>query len=81
MTRLSIKGTPFVPEIVLTQAKGRVARKINSAKMGLSIAVIRAEAREREPSVMQYKKWLQGIGSIVNNRHMILEDQVIDWLK
>ena len=80
MTKLSIKGTPFDPDEVLTQAKSRIAKKISSAKTGLTIAVTRAVAREKEPSVMAYKKWLRGIGIIVDNRYMVIDDLVIDWL-
>ena len=61
MTMLSLKGQPFFPTHVLAQARRRIRRKLEGAKEGIRICVIRADAKEQEPKLHQYRKWLRGI--------------------
>ena len=42
--------------------------------------VIRAEAKEQEPKLHQYRKWLRGIGYIKDNKYMTLNEGIEQWL-
>ena len=80
MTMLSLKKQPFFPTHVLAQARRRIRRKLEGAKEGIRICVIQAEAREREPKLHQYRKWLRGIGYIRDNKYMALNEGIEQWL-
>jgi hypothetical protein len=80
MTMLSLKRQPFFPTHVLAQARRRIRRKLEGAKEGIRICVIQAEAKEREPKLHQYRKWLRGIGYIRDNRYMTLNEGIEQWL-
>ena len=63
-------------DTILSQIRRRVRRKIDSAREGLRIEVVRAEARGIEPKAHKYHKWIKGIGTIVNNRALKLHPEV-----
>ncbi len=42
--------------------------------------VVRADAKEQEPKLHQYRKWLRGIGYIRDNRYMALNEGIEEWL-
>ena len=80
MTKLSIHGTPFSTDAVLAQARRRVRKRLDFARQGLRIIAVAAEAKGREPSAPQYKKWLQGIGTVEHGALMKLTEEVARWL-
>jgi len=80
MTLLSLKKQPFFPTHVLAQARRRIKRKLEGTKEGIRICVIRADAKEQEPKLHQYRKWLRGIGYIRDNRYMALNEGIEEWL-
>ena len=80
MTMLSLKKQPFFPTHVLAQARRRIKRKLEGTKEGIRICVVRADAKEQEPKLHQYRKWLRVIGYIRDNRYMALNEGVEEWL-
>ena len=80
MTMLSLKKQPFIPTHVLAQARRRIKRKLEGAKEGIRICVVRADAQRKQPKLHQYRKWLRGIGYIRDNRYMALNEGVETWL-
>ena len=65
---------------VLAQARRRIKRKLEGAKEGIRICVVRADAQRKQPKLHQYRKWLRGIGYIRDNRYMALNEGVETWL-
>ena len=76
ITLKSIKNQPFMTDVILTQIRRRVNRKIDSAREGLRIEVVRADARGTEPKVHRFKKWIRGIGTIENSRTLKLYPEI-----
>ena len=76
LTLASLNGQPFMTDTILSQIRRRIRRKIDSAREGLRIEVVRAEARGIEPKAHKYHKWIKGIGTIVNNRALKLHPEV-----
>ena len=79
LTQLAIKGEAFDAQSVIKHARRRVKRRIESARTGLKIIVVQAEARGKAPTCHQYIKWLKGIGTIIDDE-IVLDDIVINWL-
>jgi len=79
LTQMALKNSPFVASTVLELAKRRIKRRIDGARVGLRIIIIRAQAREAEPKYHQYIKWTKGIGEIVDHK-IKLHDEVEEWL-
>ena len=79
MTQLSIHKTPFVAAVVLKQAKGRISRKIETAKYQLRCIRVRAEARQEVPKHPQVSKWMRGFGEIAEGV-LSLQRKVLKWL-
>ena len=79
MTHLSLHKTPFRVEEVLKQAKGRISRKIETAKYQLQCIKVRAEARQESPKHPQVTKWMRGIGEIAEGV-LSLKRSVKEWL-
>ena len=63
-------------DVILTQVRRRVKRKLDSAREGLRIEVVRADARGTEPKVSRFRKWIRGIGTIENNRTLKLYPEI-----
>ena len=79
LTQMALKNSPFVASTVLELAKRRIKRRIDGARVGLRIIIIRAQAREAEPKYHQYIKWTKGIGEIVDHK-IKLHEEVEEWL-
>ena len=79
LTQVAIKGEIFNVQTVIDYARKRVKRRVESARTGLQIIVVQAEARGKEPKYHQYTKWLRGIGTIVDGE-IVLEDSSYNWL-
>ena len=83
MAQLSLQGTTFRIEIVLDQARRRVARKIESAQYNLRNICMAACARGETPKAPQYIKWTNGIGTVNQEDEMLKIDllpSVKTWL-
>ena len=83
MTQLSIEGTPFDINVVIERAKGRLKRKVDTARYNVSNIGIRAASRQITPRAPQYTKWLEGIGTIQEEEDQIklsLTKDFAEWL-
>ena len=83
MTQLSIEGTPFSMDTVIERAKGRIRRKIETAKYNINVISQRASARQTIPRAPQFVKWLAGIGEVEvldDTLKIFLSQELIDWL-
>ena len=63
-------------DVMPAQIRRRVKRKIDSAREGLRIEVVRAASRGIEPKAHRFSKWIRGIGTIENNRTLKLFPEV-----
>ena len=75
MNRLSIEGYSGENDQRQNELLEIVRKVVNRR-----ICVIQAEAKEREPKLHQYRKWLRGIGYIRDNRYMTLNEGIEQWL-
>ena len=79
MTQLSLHRTPFRVEEALRQAKGRISRKIETARYQLQCIRVKAEARQETPKHPQVSKWMRGIGEVAEGI-LSLRRRVKEWL-
>ena len=79
LTKVGLQGSCFSQDAVLAAAAQRVQKRIAVAEMECRKVELKAKARKTVPDYTKIRKWIKGIGEIVDGRIKIYE-QVLQFV-